>query len=407
MAEPVVAIIGAGTMGAGIAQVAALHGWRAQLRDLSVERATEALDGVAARIARMVEKGRIDADAGDAARSRLEVTHDVADLAPASLVIEAVVEDLEVKVRVMRAVAEVVSGDAILATNTSSLSVTALGRAIGEARRTAGMHFFNPAPIMRLVEVVPGEETDATVVERLVTIARDWGKVPAIAADQPGFIVNHVARPYYLEAFRILEDGHARVETIDRAMRELGGFRMGPFELTDLIGQDVNAATSRQVWTRLDKPPLLEPSRIQEQLVADGRLGRKSNVGLYDYEGVDPVPALQVPPVDPHLDAQATDAFLDLARAANPDADPQPRSAYVLARILVALLLQARAALDRDVASREDIDAALRYGANHPCGPFEWIDRVGVDRVERCRAALAAMPGGARFMTGSIGQPTG
>jgi len=402
MADPVVGIVGAGTMGAGIAQVAALHGWTAVLRDLSVDRAREQLDGVAGRIERLVAKGRLEADAGAAARDRLRVAAEVADLAPASLVIEAVVEDLEVKVRVMQAVVEVVDSAAILATNTSSLSVTALGRAIRQAHRTAGMHFFNPAPIMKLVEVVPGAETDASVVERLVAISREWGKIPAIAADQPGFIVNHVARPYYLEAFRILEDGHARVEVIDRAMREIGGFRMGPFELTDLIGQDVNAATSRQVWGRLDRPALLEPSRLQEQLVTDGRLGRKTNHGLYDYEGVDPVPAIQVAPVEPPLDAPAADAFRELARAAAPDVDPDPRPAYVFARILVALLLQARAALDRDVASREDIDAALRYGANHPCGPFEWIDRLGRDRLERCREALAAMPGGARFMAGRL-----
>ena len=191
------------------------------------------------------------------------------------LLIEAVIEDLAAKTAVLTTVLPALPKTAIIATNTSSLSVTAIGRAIGEPRRTAGMHFFNPAPLMQLVEVVAGDETDPSVVATIADIARAWGKQVAEARDVPGFIVNHVARPYYLEAFRILEDGFADPQEIDQTMRA-GGFRMGPLELTDLIGQDVNTATTRSVWEQLDHPPLLHPSRLQETLVAEGHLGARA-----------------------------------------------------------------------------------------------------------------------------------
>jgi 3-hydroxybutyryl-CoA dehydrogenase len=238
------------------------------------------------------------------------------------------------------------------------------------------MHFFNPAPLLPLVEVVAGADTDPAVVDRVCAIAEAWGKRVARAADVPGFIVNHVARPYYLEAFRIVEDGLAGVDEIDGAMTRLGGFRMGPFELTDLIGQDVNAATTRTVWEQVGRPPLLRPSRLQEDLVAAGHLGRKTGCGAYRYEDGEAVPALAVErrPI-PRSGAvtAAVDAFA--ARAARERGTDVDR--YVFARILVALFAQAALAHERGVATKADIDVALRHGTNYPEGPFEWAGRVG------------------------------
>ncbi|MHC5004043.1 MAG: 3-hydroxyacyl-CoA dehydrogenase NAD-binding domain-containing protein, partial [Planctomycetota bacterium] len=349
-----VLVIGAGTMGAGIAQVAATAGWTVRLRDVDEATAQAALSGIRARLDRLVEKGRMAPDERDGAMGRLDVGQDDTSL-DCDLIIEAIVEDLDVKATVLGGLLPALPPDAIVATNTSSLSVGAIGERIGAAQRTVGMHFFNPAPLMRLVEVIAGAETDPAVVDRVAGIARAWGKQVARAADVPGFIVNHVARPYYLEAFRILEDGYAAVDEIDRTMRELGGFRMGPLELTDLIGQDVNTATTRSVWEQLGRPPLLAPSRLQEQLVRDGHLGRKTGRGAYRYEaGADPVPAVSVDarPLEPAPAlATAVDRFAERAVDAPGDA----RSRYVLARILAGLMVQATMAHERGVAERGDI----------------------------------------------------
>jgi 3-hydroxybutyryl-CoA dehydrogenase len=249
------------------------------------------------------------------------------------------------------------------------------------------MHFFNPAPLMKLVEVVAGAETDPAAVDRVCEIATSWGKITARAADVPGFIVNHVARPYYLEAFRIVEDGYAGPGEIDGAMREVGGFRMGPLELVDLIGLDVNLATTRSVWEQLGRPPLLRPCPLQEQLVADGRLGRKTGRGVYAYEGERPVPALgferRSPPPDTHV-RRAVDDFV--AAAVGNRGDDVQR--YVFARILVALIAQAAAAYDRGVAAKDDIDTALRYGTNYPQGPFAWARQIGLETCARLLDAL-------------------
>ena len=386
MADDVL-IIGAGTMGAGIAQVAAVAGWTARLRDVDAATAGAAIEGIGKRLDRLVEKGRMTAAERDAARGRLLVSATEDGLAGCSLVIEAVVEDLDVKASVLRALLAALPDDCVIATNTSSLSVTALGEAVGEPARTVGMHFFNPAPLLPLVEVIAGARTDPRIVDRVSAIAAAWGKRVARAADAPGFIVNHVARPFYLEAFRILEDGCAGPAEIDAAMTGLGGFRMGPLELTDLIGQDVNAATTRSVWERLDRPPLLRPSRLQEDLVRGGALGRKTGRGVYDYAGDEPVAAIETPrrplPAGPAIEASAR-AFAEAATGRAGSALEN----YVFARILGALIVQAALARERGVAGKDDIDTALRYGTNYPLGPFEWAARIG---PERCRRLLDAL----------------
>jgi 3-hydroxybutyryl-CoA dehydrogenase len=376
-----VGIIGAGTMGAGIAQVAITSGWDVALLDVEAAIVSEACASIGKRLDRLVEKGRLDADARAAAADRLRPITDVADLAGCEIVIEAIVEDLDIKTRVLRGVLEHVGAETILATNTSSLSVTKLGEALDAAPRTVGMHFFNPAPLLKLVEVIAGDGTDPAVVDRVAAIAEAWGKIVARAADVPGFIVNHVARPYYLEAFRILEDGYASASEIDGAMKRLGGFRMGPLELTDLIGQDVNTATTRSVWEQLDRPPLLHPSALQERLVAEGHLGRKTGRGVYDHGADGQVEALTVerhePPSDPGLVA-AVEAFVAEATAERGEG----REHYVFARILVALIAQAAHAEQRGVATSDDIDTALKYGTNYPNGPFEWARRIGGDACD-------------------------
>jgi 3-hydroxybutyryl-CoA dehydrogenase len=374
----VVRVIGAGTMGAGIAQVAATHGWTAQVADVDDATVRRAIDSVRARLDRLVEKGRLTPEERDAAAARLVAAVGATGLDACGLVIEAVVEDLDVKTRVLSGLLPELPADAIIATNTSSLSVGALGTAIGAAERTVGMHFFNPAPLLKLVEVVAGDGTDPAVVDRTAAIAEAWGKTVARARDVPGFIVNHVARPYYLEAFRILEDRVAGVDEIDRAMKRLGGFRMGPFELTDLIGQDVNAATTRSVWEQLDRPPLLRPSAVQEALVRDGHLGRKSGRGAYDYGGDEPTPAVALDPVPLALAPDVSNISMRLVASATTETGTVVE-AYVFARILVALIVQARRAHERGVASPADIDTALRCGVNYPRGPFEWAQAIGPD----------------------------
>ncbi len=374
-------------MGSGIAQVAATGGWTVELMDVDEATVQAAIDGVRVRLDRLVEKRRMTRAEADAVAARLRAAGSAADLGSCGLVIEAVVEDLDTKAAVLSKVIKRLPGDAIIATNTSSLSVGRLGEAIGEAHRTVGMHFFNPAPLMKLVEVVAGERTEAGIVDRAAAIAEGWGKVVARAADVPGFIVNHVARPYYLEAFRILEDGVAGAAVVDSAMRDLGGFRMGPLELTDLIGQDVNVATTRSVWEALDRPALLCPSMLQAQLVVDGHLGRKTGRGVYSYGDGGQGSAVVVEEKSLELSdglRAGVDEFVGLAT----EADGAEIERYVFARILVAIIAQAALAHERGVAAVLDIDTALKYGTNYPLGPFEWAGRIGHDVCGRLLAAL-------------------
>jgi len=374
-------------MGAGIAQVAASSGWTVELMDLDQATVRTAIDGVRKRLDRMVEKGRMETGDRDAAVDRLRVAGSPTAFGACELVIEAVVEDLDAKTAVLRGAVEHLPGDAIIATNTSSLAVSRIGEILGEPHRTVGMHFFNPAPLMKLVEVIAGDRTDPQVVDRTAAIAESWGKVVARAADVPGFIVNHVARPYYLEAFRIMEDGFAGPDEIDGAMRDLGGFRMGPLELTDLIGQDVNTATTRSVWAALDRPALLHPSRLQEQLVADGHLGRKTGRGVYGYDRDTREPAVKFDRTDLLMSDALRDAVEKFNDAAT-DAAGSELQRYVFARVLVALITQAVLAHERSVATHSSIDTALRFGTNYPKGPFEWAGRIGHERCVRLLEAL-------------------
>jgi 3-hydroxybutyryl-CoA dehydrogenase len=278
-----VAVIGAGAMGSGIAQIAALAGHPVKLLDARDGAAASAIEGIRTQLNKLADKGKLTPDAAQAAASRLSVANNVSDLADAALVVEAIVEDLAAKQALFVSLEEFVGSDAILATNTSSISITAIGAALKRPERLAGLHFFNPAPLMPLVEIVSGIGTDVSVADTLFATAKAWGKTPVHARSTPGFIVNRVARPYYAEALRLLQEGAADVATIDAVMREAGGFKMGPFELMDMIGHDVNFAVTRSVWTAFFNDKRFTPSLIQQELLEGGFLGRKSGRGFYDY----------------------------------------------------------------------------------------------------------------------------
>jgi len=281
--DALVAVVGAGAMGAGIAQVAAVAGHRVLLLDNRPQAAQAAIDGLRAQLDTLAVKGKLTSGAAQAAGQRLQAATQLSDLAGAKLVVEAIVESLPAKQTLFADLEALVSVDCLFGSNTSSISITAIGSALKHPQRLAGLHFFNPAPVMALVEIVSGLATDAAVADTLFATATAWGKTSVHAKSTPGFIVNRVARPYYAEALRLRTEGAADCATLDAVMRESGGFRMGPFELMDMIGLDVNFAVTRSVWNAYFNDPRYLPSLIQQDLVDAGFLGKKSGRGFYDY----------------------------------------------------------------------------------------------------------------------------
>ena len=278
-----IAVVGCGTMGAGIAQVAALAGHDVRMFDARPGAAASARESIAANLQKLVARGRIEGVRRDEAMLRLRSVDELRDLADVDLVIEAVREDLEVKRTLFAAVAQIVRPDTVLATNTSSLSVTAIASAVNEPQRVCGLHFFNPAQLMPLVEVVAGAATDPGLIDRMLTLMTSWGKTAVRVRSTPGFIVNRVARSFYLEPMRALQEGLADAATIDAIMRECGRFPMGPFELTDIIGQDVNFAVTRSLHEAFFGDARFAPSLVQQALVEAGQFGRKTGRGFYEY----------------------------------------------------------------------------------------------------------------------------
>ena len=353
-----IGVLGAGAMGTGIAQIAAVNGHPVVLGDANAA----ALDGARARLERAlrreVEKGRMEDRAATDALSRVGYASvgggGMAPFAGCGMVIEAIVERLDAKQAAFRALEAVVPGDCILATNTSSLSVTSIGGACESPTRVVGAHFFNPAPVMPLVEVVGGIATAPDVVTAVRDLMARWGKVPVVADDTPGFIVNRIARPFYGESLRILEEGIADAATIDWALRELGGFRMGPFELMDFIGNDVNYAVTHSVWEAFFHEPRYRPSLTQRRLVEAGYLGRKTGRGYYDHADGAPRP-------EPTRD--------------------EGLGAMILERVLAMLVNEAADALYMRVASAPDIELAMTRGVNYPKGLLAWGDEYGLDRI--------------------------
>ena len=294
--DAIVAVVGAGAMGAGIAQVAAVAGHPVLLLDNRPQAAQTAIEGIRAQFDKLVAKGKMEAAAAQAAGLRLQAATGLSDLAPSALVVEAIVESLAAKQTLFKDLEALVSADCIFGSNTSSISITAIGSALQHPERLAGLHFFNPAPLMALVEVVSGLTTEPQVAEVLFATATAWGKTAVHAKSTPGFIVNRVARPYYSEALRLRTEGAADCATIDAVMRESGGFRMGPFELMDMIGLDVNFAVTRSVWNAYFNDPRYLPSLIQQDLVDAGFFGKKSGRGYYDYREGAEKPAPQTEP---------------------------------------------------------------------------------------------------------------
>jgi len=344
-------------MGSGIAQVAAVAGHNVVLADADAAAMRRARDGLTKTLAREVEKGRLPAGGDRATLDRIAFAGGIDDLTPfaeCGVIIEAIVERLDVKRSLFTAIEGVVRDDAILATNTSSLPIAAIGSACKRPDRVIGVHFFNPAPVMPLVEIVPSLATSPDVVSTARSLVDGWKKTTVMASDTPGFIVNRVARPYYGESIRMLEEGIADISTIDWAMKAIGGFRMGPFELMDFIGHDVNFVVTRSVFEGLSFDPRYRPSVTQQRLVEAGWLGRKSGRGFYDYRHG----ALTPKPNDDHtLGTQIVD------------------------RTLAMLVNEAVDAVLMRVASPTDIDLAMTKGVNYPKGLIAWGEEIGLSTI--------------------------
>ncbi|MFN0137679.1 MAG: 3-hydroxyacyl-CoA dehydrogenase NAD-binding domain-containing protein, partial [Phycisphaerae bacterium] len=391
-----VAVIGAGTMGSGIAQIAAVAGWTVELRDTNVGFVRAQLKRTRDQLDKLVAKNRMSAEARDAAMDRLHLSEDLDDLAGCDLVIEAIVENLDTKLAALRPIVAAAKPDAIFASNTSSLSINKIGAGLGIADRTVGMHFFNPVPLMPLVEVIAGDASNPTCVTRVAEIARSWGKTVVRAKDTPGFIVNRVARGYYLESLRMLGEGIAGIDEIDRTLKTLGGFRMGPFELMDLIGIDVNYNVSLSVWEQLGKPLRLTPHEIQKSLFEKGHIGRKAGRGFYGYQGEPPLPAVMVDRRSFELPPKLYEAMRRFASAAT-TTDGSQTEQYVLSRVLATIINEAALLCDEGAATAEDIDVAMKLGTNYPSGPLEWAERIGRHTTRAMLDALNAVAGDGRF----------
>jgi 3-hydroxybutyryl-CoA dehydrogenase len=279
-----IGVLGAGTMGAGIAQVAALGGFATLVYDIKQEFIDTGLGRIRSFLQGSRQRGRISAEQEKQILDRLHSTTKLQDFQGSSLIIEAAPEKLELKRDIFKQLDGICSPETLLATNTSSFSVTAIAASTRQPERVLGLHFFNPPPLMALVEVIQGDRTSAAAIEKATAIMREMGKTPARAKDTPGFIVNRVARPFYNEALRILGDGDASVETIDRIMKQAGNFRMGPFELMDLIGNDVNFAATESLYRSFFEDPRFRPSPIQHRMVMGGNLGRKTGRGFYVHD---------------------------------------------------------------------------------------------------------------------------
>jgi len=354
-----VGVIGSGSMGSGIAQVASTADCSVLVYDVSKEACELSQQKLDKILSRLVVKERITSTKAESIKNNISYVDDLSQFKSCDLIIEAIIENIDIKKNVFFELSNIVSDDCILASNTSSLSITSLAAAVKKPERFIGLHFFNPAPLMKLVEIIPAIQTSQATIQQSTEIITSWGKTTVLAKDTPGFIVNKVARPFYGEAIRILEEGIAEIATIDWAMVELAGFKMGPFTLTDFIGHDVNYVVSETVFAAFYYDGRYKPSFTQKRLVEAGYFGRKSGKGFYDYtEGV-------VRP-EPNKDKALGKQIVD--------------------RIIIMLINEAADTLHINIANKEDIDIAMTKGVNYPKGLFEWADEIViqecVDRMD-------------------------
>ncbi len=378
-----IGVIGAGTMGRGIAQVAALGGYATVLHDVSPELAETGAAALREALGKGASRGRWSEEEAEAAANRVETAAQMDELGGCDLLIEAAPESVELKRNLFVGLAETLGPEPILATNTSSLRVSEIAAGVPDPERVVGMHFFNPPALMRLVEVVAAERSSEQALAATTEVAERMGRTPIRAKDSPGFVANRLARPFSLESLRMLGDGVADVPTIDRVVRLGGGFRMGPFELLDLIGLDVNLEIARSFFRQGGEPERWRPHPIQERLVAEGRHGRKSGHGYQDYgEGhereADPDLGIAAPTLDPR----------ELARI-------DPAAGEILARLFAQIANEAAFALEEEIASPEDMETAMRLGFNWPLGPFGIAELIGPDRAADLLERLEAEKGAA------------
>ena len=455
---PTVAVIGSGTMGAGIAEVAAAAGHPVLIFDIDPEAVVRAIDGIGQRLTSRVSRGKLAAGQAEALLTRLSPAEDLSALARTELVIEAASERLDVKKALFKQLAEICSPSTLLVSNTSSISITAIAAGVAHPERVAGLHFFNPAPVMKLVEVVSGLATSAEVVEQLCQRVCAWGKQPVRCRSTPGFIVNRVARPFYAEAWRALEEQVAAPEVIDAALRDGGGFPMGPLALTDLIGQDVNFAVTCSVFNAFWQDRRYLPSLLQQELVLAGRLGKKSGQGVYCWPGeVQPELALAAVSVERAAKRIKSDVVTELDEVLRRETsgetalalsiqhgrpvvvyDHSAGETVVLAsaettsqaatdkaifyfqqqgkkvlqiadypgllvwRTVAMLVNEALDALQKGVAGAEDIDTAMRLGVNYPRGPLAWGASLGWGRILRLLENLQQHYGEERYRPCSL-----
>lgn len=351
-----IGVIGSGAMGLGIAQTASASGHKVKLYDNNPDALLKAKKNLQTSLSKLVEKQKLTESAAKSLFDNISFVNELASFSGCELIIEAIVENLQVKKNVFQELEKIVSSECILASNTSSLSITSISSACKLPGRVIGIHFFNPATLMPLVEIIPGLATETNVIDLSRKVIDSWKKITVLAKDTPGFIVNRVARPYYSEALRIYEEGIADMASIDHAMKNIGGFKMGPFELMDMIGHDVNYIVTETVWTQFYFDPKFKPAISQKRLLEGGFLGRKSGKGFYEYNGDFTLP---------------------------PNTANEQTSNQIFLRILCMLINEAADTLYLKIAGREDIDLAMTKGVNYPKGLLKWADEIGIEKVVR------------------------
>lgn len=349
-----IGVVGSGAMGMGIAQVAATAGYEVVLYDVNPNALSKARQSLSSILHKLVEKGKITTQEAELILGRVFLAHDLNNFEGCGMVIEAIVEDLSVKQATFKALEDILLPTAILATNTSSLSVASIASACKHPERVIGIHFFNPVPLMALVEIIPAIQTAPTVTDKAIEFVKKLNKLGVLAKDTPGFIVNRVARPFYGEAIRIMEEGIADCATIDWAMTTFGGFKMGPFTLMDFIGADVNYRVTESVWTAFFFDPRYKPSFSQKRLFEAGYYGRKSGRGFYNYADNAEMPA---------------------------PTENETLGKEICMRILVMLINEAADAVFWQIGSAKDIDIAMTKGVNYPKGLLQWADEIGIATI--------------------------